>query len=131
MQTQRLFGQQSIAGKYVNERNRQGINTEFSKLHVDPLLFRRKNELQTTATRKHGLIINSQRSKQSEIQKIRKRNKEKFQVPKDVWQNIKVPYLYPKQKVPSNQTERVTKVCSIIIKTHTYSCTDYVWHWSI
>ncbi|TPX67954.1 hypothetical protein SpCBS45565_g03506 [Spizellomyces sp. 'palustris'] len=82
LQTQRLLGQQSTA--------------EFQMLHIDPLVIGGKNaQIQGEhVKRKNGFIVNSggKLSREEKLRRI-KENKEKYELPEDVWSKIDLPRL--------------------------------------
>ncbi|KAJ3173753.1 hypothetical protein HDU88_002842 [Geranomyces variabilis] len=80
LQTQRMLGQQSTA--------------EFQLLHVDPLVIGAKNALiqGSDVKRKNGFIVNSggKVTKEEKLRRI-KENREKYELPEEVWKAIELP----------------------------------------
>ncbi|ETO22676.1 hypothetical protein RFI_14517 [Reticulomyxa filosa] len=79
LQTQRLFGQQSLAAliQIMSHRNISCIlRTEFYKLHIDPRCIKEKNDQVEHVQRKNGCIINTGDNITAE-QKMERRNQNK------------------------------------------------------
>jgi len=92
LQTQRLFGQQSLA--------------EFNKLHIDPKIIKTMNDKKENAQRKNGCVVNTGDNLTLEG-KMNKRNENisKYCVPKEVYDRIYVPIIYDDIPIKSLQSK--------------------------
>jgi len=100
LQTQRLFGQQSLA--------------EFYKLHIDPRWIKEKNDKIENVQRKNGCIINTGDNMKPEQRNLkREQNKQLYGLKDEEWSKIVVPIMYGPEPECATIRDKMNKVMGL------------------